>query len=340
LRLGKPVVWTLHDQWSFTGGCHYSAGCDKYKTRCTRCPQLLKDDYDTANKILTNKLSLIDPAKLFIVTPSRWLSKCAKESFLFRNLSVETIPNSIETDIFRPLKDKVAIKNKYNIPGDVVTILFGALSGNIKRKGFDKLMAAFDTCSRDETFKLAVQNKKIRLLCFGTPSNELDRLNIPYSSFGKISDDLELRDIYNASDFFVLPSLEDNLPNTMLEAMACGTPVIAFDVGGMPDMISDQENGRLIPAFDTVKFGRAVIDLALNKEKRMRLGMHSRELIETGYKLEDQARNYIELFSRLLPRGPAPGRPFPPREPQYCTLDVSFNPLLRPLYQNHAGEDL
>lgn len=338
LLLGKPVVWTLHDQWAFTGGCHYSAGCDKYKTDCLGCPQLKDDSHHLPNKVLTHKRSLIDKSKLFIVTPSKWLSRVGRESFLFKELTIEVIPNAVETDIFRPVGDKGESKKKYNIPNDVVTILFGAPSGNIKRKGFDKLLEALETCYKSRKFRKLVKKEKIRVLCFGTPSSDIESVNIPYISFGKISNDYELRDIYNASDFFVLPSIEDNLPNTLLESMACGTPVIAFDIGGMPDVISDHETGRLIPAFDTDKFGEAIIDLTFNKEKRKRLGIESRKLIETGYKLEDQARNYVDLFSRLQPEGPPPARHFSPREDHYCSLDASFYPMLLPLFQKYAGD--
>jgi len=335
LLLGKPVVWTLHDQWAFTGGCHYSAGCDKYKTNCSECPQLENDEYNIPKKVLKNKRSLIDRSKLFIVTPSKWLSRVARESFLFKGLTIETIPNSIETDIFCPVGDKGESKKKYNIPNDVVNILFGAPSGNIKRKGFDKLLEAFESCYKNRKFRKLVKRKKINLLCFGTPSKDIEKLNIPYISFGKINDDYELRDIYNASDFFVLPSLEDNLPNTMLESMSCGTPLVAFNIGGMPDVITANETGRLVPPFDTEKFAESIVDLILNEKKRKNLGLNSRKLIENNYKLEDQAQKYDEFFLRLLPKGhsSSANKSFNFRKIQYCPIDLSLPNELVPLYK-------
>jgi glycosyltransferase involved in cell wall biosynthesis len=333
LHLGKPVVWTLHDQWAFTGGCHYSAGCEKYKTDCIKCPQLMNDPHNLPNKVLTSKLSLIDKSKLFIITPSKWLSRVARESFLFKGLTIETISNSIETDIFCPVGDKGESKKKYNIPNDVINILFGAPSGNIKRKGFDKLLEALETCCKNRKFRKLVKRKKINLLCFGTPSADIEKLNIPYISFGKITDDYELRDIYNASDFFVLPSLEDNLPNTMLESMSCGTPLVAFNIGGMPDVITDNETGRLVPPFDTGKFAESIVDLILNEKKRKKLGLNSRKLIENNYKLKDQAQKYDELFLKLLPKGHSSSayKNLDYKKIQYCPIDFSLHSELMPI---------
>ena len=335
LLLGKHVVWTLHDQWAFTGGCHYSAGCDKYKTDCIKCPQLMNDPYNLPNKVLTSKLSLIEKSKLFIITPSKWLSRVAWESFLFKGLTIETIPNSIETDIFCPVSDKGESKKKYNIPNEVVNILFGAPSGNIKRKGFDKLLESLEICYKNRKFRKLAERGKINLLCFGKPSTDLKKLNIPYISFGEINDDYELRDIYNASDFFILPSLEDNLPNTMLESMSCGIPLVAFNIGGIPDVITDNKTGRLIPPFDIRRFAESIVDLILKRKKRENLGWNSRKLIENNYKLEDQAQKYEEFFLKLLPKGHSSSAHsnLNFQKILYCPNDLSLPSELVPLYK-------
>jgi glycosyltransferase involved in cell wall biosynthesis len=339
LSSGKPVVWTLHDQWAFTGGCHYSAGCDQYKTDCLGCPQLKNDPHHLPHQVLTHKRSLIDKSRLFIVTPSKWLSKAARESFLFRDLTCEVIPNAVETDIFCPVGDKGESKKKYNIPDDVVTILFGAVLGSIKRKGFDKLREAIETCYKNRKFRKLVKKKKINLLCFGTPSSDIEKLNIPYKSFGKISSDYDLRDIYNAADFFVLPSLEDNLPNTMLEAMSCGTPLVAFNIGGIPDVVTDNETGRLVTPFDTGQFAEAIMDLTFNEKKRKILGYNSRKLIENHYHLQAQAQKYRDLFTRISPQK-MPRKSslsLPPDRILTCELDVTLPEKFPGLYEEFAS---
>jgi len=339
LLSGKPVVWTLHDQWAFTGGCHYSAGCDKYKTDCLGCPQLKDDLHHIPHKVLTHKLSLSDAAKLFIVTPSKWLSRIARESLLFRELTIEVIPNAVEPDIFCPVGDKGESKKKCNIPNDVTTILFGAPSGNIKRKGFDKLLEAIETCMKNRKFRKLVKKEKIKVLCFGTPSSDIEKLNISYKSFGKINSDYELRDIYNTADFFVLPSLEDNLPNTMLEAMSCGTPLVAFNIGGIPDVVTDNETGRLVTPFDTGQFAEAIMDLTFNEKKRKILGYNSRKLIENHYHLPAQAQKYRDLFARISPQK-MPRKSslsLPPDRILTCELDVTLLEKFPGLYEEFAS---
>jgi glycosyltransferase involved in cell wall biosynthesis len=168
LLSGKSVVWTLHDQWALTGGCHYSAGCEKYKSDCLGCPQLADDPYQIPHKVLAHKRSLIDKSRLFIVTPSKWLSRVAKESLLFGELMTEVIPNAVETDLFRPGSDKGESKERLGIPADVITMLFGSASGNIKRKGLEKLRDALEICNNNRKFKKLVIKEKIKVLCFGT----------------------------------------------------------------------------------------------------------------------------------------------------------------------------
>ncbi|MGD2090361.1 MAG: glycosyltransferase [Candidatus Aminicenantes bacterium] len=336
IKLGKPIVWTIHDENSFTGGCHYSAGCTLYKVDCKTCPQLADDPYHLPYYNLKNKIDLLGNKNITIVSPSKWLAKEAKESALFRYSTVVTIPNSIETDLYSP-QNKEETKRKLGIGEHTVTILTAISGWQPRRKGFSHFLSAMRYCSKNKKFKDFVRKNKLLLLCFGTPADEFIGLKIPFKSFGKVDCDKKLCDIYNASDIFVLPSLEDNLPNTMMEAMSCGIPVIAFNAGGMPDMIEDDLTGRLIPCGSDKKFAKAVQDLIFNDGKRSTMGKKSRELIEKKYKLEDQAQKYAELFSRLLPKGHSSNGNSDFQENQYCKLDLSFNKLLLPLYRKYAN---
>jgi glycosyltransferase involved in cell wall biosynthesis len=296
--LGKPVVWTLHDQWAFTGGCHYAAGCEKYRQDCAACPQLADDPFDLPAAVLKDKRELFKGANLTIVTPSRWLAACARESRLFRNLRVEVIPNSLETDVFSPLP-KTEAKESVGLSAEIVTLLFVAHVGNEKRKGFQELMAAIQYCLAEPEFQNLVKSNRVRILCFGHLNDELEAMGIPAVSLGYLNSDQEIRTAYAAADLFILPSLEDNLPNTMLESMSCGTPVVAFDVGGMPDVVVNGVTGQLAPVGDVRKLAEAILSLVFNPDQREIMGQNCREMMVEEYALAVQARRYVELYQEL-----------------------------------------
>ncbi|MBC8394852.1 MAG: glycosyltransferase, partial [Deltaproteobacteria bacterium] len=303
-----PVVWTLHDQWAFTGGCHYAAGCRKYRTDCMGCPQLDDDSFNLPAAILKDKQALFEEADITIVTPSRWMAECAKESHLFKDLRVEVIPNSLETDLYTP-SPKAEAKRKLGLEGDTVTLLFGGEDGNERRKGFFELASAVKYLKEKSEFKALLETKKVCVLCFGRPSEELTSMRVPVVALGYLGSDLEIRDAYCAADVFILPSLEDNLPNTVLEAMSCGTPVVAFEIGGMPDMVDDGITGQLVPVGDTKQLGEAMLSLLLDSNRRKLMGEKCREKIEAEYPLSVQALRYSALYEELIsenkPKTPA-----------------------------------
>jgi glycosyltransferase involved in cell wall biosynthesis len=296
--LGKPVMWTLHDQWAFTGGCHYAAGCEKYRQDCVACPQLADDPFNLPAAVLRDKIELFRDANLTIVTPSRWLAACARKSRLFKDLRVEVIPNSLGTDVFSPLP-KAEAKESVGLAAEIVTLLFVAHAGNEKRKGFQELMGAIQYCLAEPEFQNLVKSNKIRILCFGYPNDELEAMGVPVVSLGYLNSDQEIRAAYAAADLFILPSLEDNLPNTMLESMSCGTPVVAFDVGGMPDVVVDGVTGRLAPVGDVRRLAEAILSLVFNPERREEMGQNCRKVMVEGYSLAVQAQRYLELYQEL-----------------------------------------
>ncbi|MCJ7686923.1 MAG: glycosyltransferase family 4 protein, partial [Desulfobacteraceae bacterium] len=296
--LGKPVVWTLHDQWAFTGGCHYSAGCEKYQSDCVECPQLGDDPFNLPAAILKDKLEIFKNADLTIVTPSRWMASCARKSKLFKGLKIEVLPNSLETNIYTPLP-KPEAKEKIGISPETITLLFGAVDGSEKRKGFFELVNAIKFCLNEDVFQKLLHDDKIRLVCFGKPSRELESIGIPFVTLGHLDSDEKIRRVYSAADIFLLPSLEDNLPNTILESMSCGTPVVAFDVGGLPDMVTNGVTGQLVPLSDTRKMGETIIDLIKKPDLRKSMGKEGRKRAEQEYSLSVQAGRYSDLYKEL-----------------------------------------
>jgi len=297
--LEKPVVWTLHDQWAFTGGCHYTAGCEKYRSDCSQCPQLSNDLSSLPGAVLKDKLDFLEGIAVTFVTPSRWMANCLRQSRLFRKRRVEVIPNSLETDIFSP-SSKEKAKETLGLDKDTVTFLFGGEDGNERRKGFFELISAINHMKGKSEFKALIERKKVSVLCFGRPSEELTSIQIPFIALGYLGSDLEIRDAYCAADVFVLPSLEDNLPNTVLEAMSCGTPVVAFNIGGMPDMVENGITGQLVPPGDTKQLGEAILSLLLDSSVRQRMGEKCRRKIEAEYPLPVQALRYSALYEELI----------------------------------------
>lgn len=299
LNLGKPVVWTLHDMWAFTGGCHYSAGCNKYQEECLNCPQLSNDIYELPHANLKDKIDLFNHPNLVIVTPSKWLAECAKKSQVFRNNQIEVIPNSLDIEVFKPLPKSEA-KQFFNISPDNIILLIGAADGKEKRKGFSELVTVLNICQKNPNFAQLINDNKITIGCFGKPNEELNQLNLNTIYFGNIDSDEKLSKIYSAADIFILPSLEDNFPNTMLESMSCGTPVIAFNIGGIPDLIENKVTGMLIPPQDLNTMAEKIIECVLDLDLTKIMGKKSREVMEKNYYLSLQAQNYLTLYQNLI----------------------------------------
>lgn len=297
--MNKPVIWTLHDQWAFTGGCHYTAGCGNYRNICESCPQLSNNLFNLPSRILLDKVDLFKNANLTIVTPSKWLKESAMESTLFKDLRIEVIPNSIETHVFIPLIKEEA-KRRLGINPDMITLLFGTENALEKRKGYNELLQAVAYCRSDSQFNSLLARNKIKLLVFGNPGKEMIQTGVPIHSLGYVNSDKKLTEVYSAADLFVLPSLEDNLPNTMLESMSCGTPIIAFNVGGMPDLIHTGITGELVPVGDTVAMGEAILNMISDKDKVTLMSNNCRAMIENNFCPDVQANKYLDLYRDLL----------------------------------------
>ncbi|HOW09255.1 MAG TPA: glycosyltransferase [Bacteroidales bacterium] len=239
---GKPVIIFMHDMWSITGGCHHSFTCEKYKTKCYDCqffPGHKKNDLSA--KGFRKKMKLYSGfSNLYFVSPSKWLKECAESSSLTRNREIFLIPNLLDRKIFRPVDKKVA-RVLLNIDNGNSVIAFGALAIDSPYKGWEYLKNALDKLSG------TYRETTISVLIFGKCNVEVIRKNIPFDTVftGYLKDEYSAALVYNAADVFVTPSLADNLPTTVLESLSCGTPVVGFRTGGIPDMIEHKINGYL-----------------------------------------------------------------------------------------------
>jgi len=242
VSLGKPVIFFLHDMWSITGGCHHSFECEKYTTACIKCPMFDKETtIDWAASEFQKKKSFYSKSKnIFFITPSTWLQGCTQKSALTRDKPIFYIPNILDRTIFKPFAKQIA-KQILNIDPDETVIAFGAMALNNPYKGWEYLKSAL------EILKSSFELVKISALIFGSNHNQQIANTIPFKTkfMGYLKDEYISALVYNAADVFVAPSLADNLPFTVLESLACGTPVTAFRTGGIPDMVIHKKNGYL-----------------------------------------------------------------------------------------------
>jgi glycosyltransferase involved in cell wall biosynthesis len=249
-NINAPIIWTLHDMWAFTGGCHYSGECKAYQTGCGNCPQLIHPQpNDISQQVIQQKIQSWSDIPMTIVCPSQWLADCVRNSQILGNQKVEVIPNGIDTTHFKPI-DKTSARHAFNLPQDKKLVLFGAFGGTEDpRKGFTYLRDAL---------KLLPEASDIELVVFGSEQPEQLDVNLPVHQIGRLQDHVSMVLLYSACDVFVLPSLQDNLPNTLIESLACGTPCIAFDTGGISDIIQHQQNGYLAQFKDTGDLAKGI----------------------------------------------------------------------------------
>lgn len=293
-RLKVPVVWTLHDTWAFTGGCHYTGDCDGFTKECGACPQLgsTRDD-DLSRTVWRRKQRVYSGLDLAVVTPSHWLADVARSSSLLAGRRVEVIPNGLDTNVFKPIDRRVA-KEYLGVDSAKPVLLFGAQWLTDWRKGGDLLCDAITHLDFPCT-----------LLVFGEGNLSLqtdDRVTV--RAVGTLKDDMSLAMMYSAADIFVCPSREDNLPNTVAEALACGTPCAAFDVNGLPEMIEHQKTGWLAKAFDAEDLAAGIGWLARHPDQES-LRQAARDKALADYSMERMMERYAALYAELLGSRPS-----------------------------------
>lgn len=295
-KFKQPIVWTLHDMWPFTGGCHYSKGCDRYTKGCGKCPRLgSTKDNDLSRKTWYRKYAAWKSFNLTLVAPSQWMEKCSRVSPLFEQCEIVVIPNGIDTNIYTPSEKKLA-RSVLNLPQNKHLLLFGASSTTSDpRKGFQHLVTALR-----KTYSQS-WNTQLELVIFGESTTDNDCSDLFKAHYlGKLTNDAELALAYSAADVFIAPSIEDNLPNTILEALSCGTPCLAFDIGGMPDMIEHQKNGYLAEPFDANSLASGIYWLLDSTERHQKVSEYAREKTRLKFSLEEQSEKFKRLYRKIL----------------------------------------
>ncbi len=287
----KPIVITLHDTNAFTGGCHYTSGCNRFTDACGACPQLgskVEHDFSRRNWERKRKALGARQAATCAVGSSQWIAEEAKRSSLLRGYRVEAIHYGIDTAIFRP-RDKGASRQALGVPLDARVIMFAASGLSNPRKGFAFLV---------EAIKGLRQEANVLLLAVGNGASSLNE-DIKQLNLGPVNNDRLLPLVYSAADIFVIPSIEENFALTALEAAACGLPAIGFDVGGIPELIVDAETGFLVSAKSVESLRDRIRALVSEPARAMEMGMRARKRVEELFALSIQGAKYRALYETL-----------------------------------------
>lgn len=283
----KPIIWCLSDMAPITGGCHYSEGCEKFTLDCKDCP--IVDNFNTSvlpSQVLWRRRALWHD--ITVVSPSHWLFESTKRSQIFCDKDVRYIQTGIEVDNFG-FHDKMDARKKLGLPLDKRIIFCASHSVKERRKGFDLLQKALSILAQD------TQSDKFLVVTAG--GHEAPEFKLKSQHLGYIYDRKALAMFYAACDVTALAYREDNLPNVLLESVACGTPVVAFDVGGMGDVIIHDFNGKLVKPWDLADFAQGILDLLLNPSNRPEdLARWAHEKLDVNI----QARKYVKLFKEKL----------------------------------------
>lgn len=295
IRTALPVVWTLHDLWPMSGGCHYAAGCEAFTQNCGSCPYLETDDPDDlTHQEWEGKRSgyaALGDEDMIIVTPSQWLAREANRSSLLGRFETRVIPYGIDLDTFAP-REQNYCRDTLGIPREAIVLAFVADGVMTRRKGFSVLAEALAAVTPEVKFHLISVGSGPPPPIFGHQ----------VSHFGRVENNRLLSLLYSAADAFVLPSLEDNLPLTGLESLACGTPIIGSAVGGIPDIARPGQTGFLHPAADVSALAELLRNIAAHPEELAAMRASCRKVAEQEYGISLQADNYIALYSEVMAR--------------------------------------
>jgi glycosyltransferase involved in cell wall biosynthesis len=293
-RIRKPVVWTLHDMWAFCGAEHYTTDHRwLYGYRPDNRPAH-ESGFDLNRTTWQRKRKRwLRPMQ--IVCPSQWLADCVSTSALMRDWPVAVVPYPIDLDCWQSIDQRLA-RQLLGLPQDCQLLLFGAMGGGSnQRKGIDLLLAALAHLYTDPNFQ------HLQLLVFGQRKPQSPpHLGFPVHYTGHLHDDLSLRALYSAADVMVIPSRQDNLPNTGIEAHACGTPVVAFNTGGLSDIVADRVTGALAEPFDAVSFAAAIRWVLEDPQRRRQLAASARSRAEQLWAPSRVAGLYADVYQHAL----------------------------------------
>lgn len=293
-KIKKSVVWTIRDMWPFTGGCHLTYDCEKFKDKCGKCPHLKSSmSFDLSRIIFNRKKKFLKRKKnLYIIAISNWHGRTAQSSSLFKDRKVGVINNCIDDEVFKPI-DKITARNAMNLPDDKTIVLAGAYNYfNIANKGSGLLLETID--------HLKEKDKYLFLIIGARSSEKLKKKNIAVRYLGTLGDDLSMSLAYSAADVFLSTSRIESFGKTIAEAMACGTPAVAFNSTGPTDIIIHKECGYLAEPYKAEDLARGIEWIAESKQKAADLSVKAVERVRNNFSLDVVGEKYVELYKTIL----------------------------------------
>ena len=297
LRSGKPVVWTMHDIWPATSICHLTLGCRKFTAGCHHCKYLPGggSGSDLSARVWRRKERMLDEGTIHFVACSRWLEGEAKVSALLKGQAVTSIPNPIDTRVFCPGSQQEA-RRTLNLPSEGRLLLFICQRVTNKNKGMKYLIEA----CRQLTEQHPEMAETTGVVLLGGHADEV-AAQLPFKAYplGYISDERQIAQVYRAADTFVLPSLSENLPNTIMEAMACGVPCVGFRVGGIPEEIDHKKNGYVAQYCDAGDLACG-LHWVLCEADYAELSRQAVRKVAHSYSQQSVAVRYIEVYQQAL----------------------------------------
>ena len=296
LESGKPVVWTMHDLWPASAICHYARGCEHFHDECEQCPLLPSaDPHGLAWRVWRGKQRMLQGQHITFVACSEWLAGEARKSALLKGQTVVSIPNPIDIRIFRPT-DKKAARRSLALPEDRRVLLFVSQRVTDPRKGMQYFVDAVRMMVERHP---DMQENTVVAILGGHAEEVASRLALPAYPLGYVSEPQRVVAVYNAADTYVLPSLEDNLPNTLMEAMACGVPCVGFEVGGIPEMIDHRKNGYVAKLRDTVDLADG-IRYVLDDADYQAMSNDSVGKVMRSYSQQSVSARYLEVYQKTM----------------------------------------
>ncbi len=290
LRSGKPVVWTMHDIWPATGICHLTLGCHYFVDRCANCKYLPGGggSNDLASRIWQKKQQMQVDENIYYVACSRWLESEAKTSALLKGQKITSIPNPIDTHIYKK-GNKEEARQRLGLPLDKKLILFASQRVTNENKGMSYLIEALAKC----------QTSCEIVILGGHAEEVVAQLPMKAYPLGYVNDEQRIVDVYNAADVFVLPSLSENLPNTIMEAMACGIPCVAFKVGGIPEEIDHLKNGYVAAYRDANDLAKGIM-WVLQEADYESLSQQAVHKVMQCYSQQSVSVKYLEVYQQAM----------------------------------------
>jgi glycosyltransferase involved in cell wall biosynthesis len=291
----RPLVWTLRDMWAFTGGCHYSDTCDRYRGQCGCCPKLgSQNDNDLTRDLWRRKEASWSKLTIHFVAISSWLADCAREASLCAGHPVQVIPNAIDTELFTPMP-KSAARAHLNLSADKKIVLYGAVQVDDERKGYSYCIEALHKLAQPRDFA------SLQVVTFGNgDTGKMQAIPISQSHLGYLSDDTMLAALYSAADVMVVPSLEEAFGKTAAEALACGTPVVCFDSSGLKDIVEHQQCGYRAQPFSSDDLANGIAWVLSDDERHAALAQRGRAKVVEEFSLGSVAEQYRQLYSRII----------------------------------------